>query len=112
MKMSQYDNNNTGALFKADKKSDKHPDYTGNCEINGVHIWMSAWTKTSKNGQKFMSFSFNPKENQPHQQPPQQSTEMAQAKAAVMSEWDKGPGPGPGPDKGKGDGFGDDDIPF
>ena len=104
MKMSQYDNNNTGALFKADKKSDRHPDYTGNCEINGVHIWMSAWTKTSKNGQKFMSFSFNPKENQPHQQPPQQSTEMAQAKAAVMSEWDKGPG--------KGDGFGDDDIPF
>ena len=104
MKMSQYDNNNTGALFKADKKSDKHPDYTGNCEINGVHIWMSAWIKTSKNGQKFMSFSFNPKENQPHQQPPQQSTEMAQAKAAVMSEWDKGPG--------KGDGFGDDDIPF
>jgi len=88
--MSQYDNNNTGALFKADKKSDKHPDYTGNCEINGVHIWMSAWIKTSKNGQKFMSFSFNPKENQPHQQPPQQSTEMAQAKAATH-DWNTGP---------------------
>ena len=45
----------------------------------------------------------NIKENQPHAQPPQQSTQMAEAKAA-MTEWDKGPG--------KGDGFGDDDIPF
>jgi len=63
---------------------------------------MSAWLKTSKNGQKFMSFSFNPKENQPHQQPPQQSTQMAQAKEAVMAGMDKGPDD---------DAF-DDDIPF
>ncbi|HAR76093.1 MAG TPA: hypothetical protein DCR60_07760 [Psychrobacter sp.] len=61
----EYDNNNTGALFKNDKKqSDRHPDYTGSCEINNVEMWMSAWIKTSQHGKKFMSFSFNPKEIQ------------------------------------------------
>lgn len=63
--MSNYDNNNTGALFKNDKKeTDRHPDYNGSCEVNGVEMWMSAWIKTSKGGKKFMSFSFNPKEVQ------------------------------------------------
>ena len=61
----EYDNNNTGAIFKNDRKeTDRHPDYNGSCEINGVEMWMSAWIKTSKNGKKFMSFSFNPKEVQ------------------------------------------------
>jgi uncharacterized protein (DUF736 family) len=60
--MSDYDNNNTGALFKNDKKeTDRHPDYNGSCEVNGVEMWMAAWIKTSKAGKKFMSFSFNPK---------------------------------------------------
>jgi len=60
--MSDYDNNNTGALFKNDKKeSDRHPDYSGSCEVNGEQMWMAAWIKTSKNGKKFMSFAFNPK---------------------------------------------------
>ena len=63
--MSDYDNNNTGALFKNTRKeSDRHPDYNGSCEVNGVEMWMSAWIKTSKKGDKFMSFSFNPKDQQ------------------------------------------------
>ena len=50
----EYDNNNTGAIFKNDRKeTDRHPDYNGSCEINGVEMWMSAWIKTSKNGKKF-----------------------------------------------------------
>ena len=69
--MSNYDNNNTGALFKADKKSDRHPDYNGSCEVDGVEMWMSAWIKTSKGGKKFMSLAFNPKEPQAFK-PPQQ----------------------------------------
>ena len=84
--MSEYDNNNTGALFKNDKKqSDRHPDYNGSCEVNGVEMWMSAWLKTSNGGKKYMSFSFNPKEAQANKSQP------SQAPAA--------------------DGF-DDDIPF
>ena len=81
----EYDNNNTGALFKADKKSDRHPDYNGSCEINGVEMWMSAWIKTSNKGQKFMSLSFNPKEVQAAPKPVQ----------AANAEFDEG-----------------DDIPF
>lgn len=88
--MSGYDNNNTGALFKNDKKqSERHPDYTGSCEVNGVEMWMSAWIKTSKKGDKFMSFAFNPKEEQ------QQSSQSR-------------PTPAPAPEA---DGL-DDDIPF
>ena len=38
----EYDNNNTGAIFKNDRKeTDRHPDYNGSCEINGVEMWMS-----------------------------------------------------------------------
>lgn len=60
--MKEYDNNMRGVLFRNDrKKSDKHPDYTGNCEIDRVEFWLSAWIKESKKG-KFMSISFKPKE--------------------------------------------------
>ena len=71
--MSEYDNNNTGALFKNDKKqSDRHPDYNGSCEVNGVEMWMSAWLKTSNGGKKYMSLSFNPKEVQANKSQPSQ----------------------------------------
>lgn len=63
--MSDYDNTNTGALFKNDKKStERHPDYKGTANIEGTEYWVSAWIKVSKNGQKFMSFSYTPKEEQ------------------------------------------------
>ena len=61
--MSDYDNNNTGVLFRNERKeSERHPDYNGSCEVNGVEMWISAWLKTSKTGKKFFSFAFNPKE--------------------------------------------------
>ena len=59
----QYDNSNSGALFKNDKEGiDTRPDYRGSCEVNNEHYWVSAWIKTSKAGVKFMSLKFNPKE--------------------------------------------------
>ena len=71
--MSGYDNNNTGALFKNDKKTPKHPDYNGTCEINGVEMWISAWLKRSAAGNTFMSLSFNPKEVQANKSQPSQA---------------------------------------
>ena len=59
-----YDNTNSGALFKNDKKGvEARPDYTGSLNVGGVDHWISAWLKTSKDGKKkFMSLSVEPKE--------------------------------------------------
>lgn len=60
-----YDNTNSGALFKNDRKQqDNHPDYTGSLNVKGEEFWLSAWLKTSKTGQKFMSLSVKPKDDQ------------------------------------------------
>lgn len=76
--MPDYDNNLRGALFKNDKKqSDKHPDYKGNAEVDGVEYWVSAWIKTSGKGAKFMSLSFTAKEQQ--QSPPATQSGQRQA---------------------------------
>lgn len=77
--MPDYDNNMRGVLFKNDKKqSDTHPDYKGNAEIEGVEYWVSAWIKTSGKGAKFMSMSFQAKEQQaPRQAAPSQQRQPA-----------------------------------
>ena len=70
----QYDNTNSGAIFPArEKKSEKHPDMTGSLNVGGVEYYVSAWTKVSKQGQKFLSLSVNPK-----QQVAQQAVQRAQ----------------------------------
>lgn len=59
-----YDNTNSGALFRNDKKaSEKHPDYRGDINVDGKDFWVSAWVKTSKKGTKFMSLSVTEKES-------------------------------------------------
>ncbi len=64
-----YDNTNKGALFKnSDKDSDSHPDYRGNINVGGREFWLSAWIKTSKKGDKYMSLSVKPKEDRAPQQ--------------------------------------------
>jgi uncharacterized protein (DUF736 family) len=61
--MTTYDNTNTGALFKNNRKeTEKHPDYTGSVNVAGRDHWLSAWLKTDKNGNKFMSLSIKPKD--------------------------------------------------
>lgn len=59
---------NTGSLFKNDKKeSENHPDYTGQALINGVPMWISAWIKETGEGKKFFSFSFREKTAKPQE---------------------------------------------
>lgn len=56
----------TGALFKNEKDgNEKRPDYRGDCLIEGTIYKISAWIKESKNGAKFMSLKFEPKDAVP-----------------------------------------------
>lgn len=53
---------NTGTLGKArERKTDRHPEYTGKATIGGVEYWIAGWVKESAQG-KFFSLSFTPKE--------------------------------------------------
>ena len=55
-----------GSLFKNDKKdTEQHPDYRGSITIGRREYWLSAWIKSSKAGQKYMSLSAQPKDKQP-----------------------------------------------
>lgn len=64
--MSNYDNTNSGTLFKNDRKEkETHPDYKGQINIDGTDYWLSAWVKVSKDGtKKFMSLSVKAKDEQ------------------------------------------------
>jgi uncharacterized protein (DUF736 family) len=56
---------NKGFLFKNDsKKTENHPDYTGKVVLsNNVEYYLSAWVKTSKSGNKYLSIAIgNPTE--------------------------------------------------
>jgi uncharacterized protein (DUF736 family) len=46
---------NTGSLFRAEKESDKHPDYTGRIDVNGTLFYLSAWLNESKTGKKYLA---------------------------------------------------------
>jgi uncharacterized protein (DUF736 family) len=79
--MAYEQRDNSGSLFKNDKKEkETHPDYKGSCMVGGVEMWMSAWVKTGANGTKFMSFSFQPKDQQqaPARQAPARQAPQAE----------------------------------
>ncbi len=61
--MSNYDNTNSGALFKNDTegKSENFPPYGGSLNVNGADYWISAWLKDGAKG-KFFSLAVKPKE--------------------------------------------------
>jgi len=63
----QYDNTNSGTLFKNDKgDNDKRPDYKGNIDINGVEYNLSAWVKVMKSGNgKYLSLKVDAKKDAP-----------------------------------------------
>jgi len=54
-----YDDTNRGALFPADKKSEKHPDLKGKLNVEGKDYYLSAWSQVSKAGKKYLSISLD-----------------------------------------------------
>ena len=50
-----------GSLFSNKKKTtDKHPDYTGSCVINGVKMNISSWINKAKtSGVTYMRLKFD-----------------------------------------------------
>lgn len=64
--MAYEPKDNTGSLFRnEDKKAENHPDYKGQVLINGVSMWVAGWLKTTKDGSKFLSLSFQEKTAKP-----------------------------------------------
>jgi len=62
--MAEYDNMNSGALFKNDRKAaDTHADWNGSINVGGHEYWLNAWVKEKKgDGSKFFSLSVKPKD--------------------------------------------------
>ena len=56
----EYDNNNTGALFRNETATpeNKQPTHTGKCEVNNKVLQISAWLQESKSGKKYLSLRF------------------------------------------------------
>ena len=72
--MSDYDNTNSGALFKNNTKEegDNRPDMTGVVNVDGKEWRLSAWQNTSKSGMKYLSLKVSEKQDgqkQDQQQP-------------------------------------------
>jgi uncharacterized protein (DUF736 family) len=59
--MPQYDNTNSGVLWKNDRKgsNEKAPDYKGKLTVNGAEFELAAWIRDGKKG-KFLSVKVSP----------------------------------------------------
>ena len=72
--MAYEQRNNSGSLFKNDRKNnERQPDYNGNAIINGKTMRISAWIKKSQNGTTFMSLAFEEVNGAYQQNAPQQT---------------------------------------
>ena len=86
-----YDDTNRGQIWPNDKKeTDKHPDFKGSLNVEGVEYWVSAWKRRPDANPKAPSLSFS-----------------IQRKDAKPEYRERGNAPAP-----MDDGFADEDIPF
>lgn len=60
--MPEYDDELRGVLFpETEKKSDRHPDFTGSATVEGTEYRVSAWKRRSRSDKPFLSLSFTEK---------------------------------------------------
>ena len=70
----QYDNTNSGVLFRNEKKqTEKHPDFTGSINSDGREFFLSAWVNETNDGRKYFKLSLSPKDEKPSKPAQQQS---------------------------------------
>lgn len=85
-------NEGSGSLFPNKKKEkDSHPDARGDAMIGGVLHEVAAWTKTDRNGKRFMSLSIKPKqarEPQPNADPVWGADRKAPAASSAGADFD------------------------
>ena len=76
--MSDYDNTNSGALFKNNTKEegDNRPDMTGVVDVEGKEYRVSAWSNSSKNGMKYLSLKVSEKQDGQQMQSQKNDEEM------------------------------------
>ena len=56
-----YDNTNSGMLARNDKKeTEKHPDFKGSINVDGVEYWLSAWVREGRRGARWRAGSSSP----------------------------------------------------
>jgi uncharacterized protein (DUF736 family) len=82
---------NSGALFKNERKEQpNHPDYTGKALIEGVEYWVSAWVKEMKDGRKYFSMAYKPKEENAPQRgrAPQARSAPERSGGSRSSRWE------------------------
>ena len=84
--MPKYNDENRGVLFKnTDKKTPKHPDYSGELNVDGKDYFLDAWIKEGKSG-KFMSVSVKEKTQARPTAKPAQTARPARPAAADDSD--------------------------
>ncbi len=55
-----YDDTNRGGIWKnVRKESDRHPDFTGQLNVEGVEYWVSAWKRKPDASAKAPALSFS-----------------------------------------------------
>ena len=96
-----YDNTNRGAIWKNEKKeTEKHPDFKGDLNIDGVIYNVSAWKRKADANPKAPLLSFSVSKREMPQEVKQ---------AAMHSNHGRRPAPQPAPAY---DDFEDSTLPF
>ena len=66
MPKEEYDNTNSGALFKNNRKEkETQPDMTGVLDVDGTDYRVSAWSNKSKKGESYLSLKISVKDDAP-----------------------------------------------
>lgn len=99
----------SGSLFEQeDKRSDKSPDFTGNCKIDGKEYRVAGWWTESRGGKVYISLKFSDPEDFKPKQPVGNNSSFEQKRAEIKKRAEEFKRKAAGDfDKGH-----NDDIPF